>query len=207
MSSAISCNYCGRKDFSNSQALSQHLSKNRVCKERSRDVLSKGKAGQQGTMRSLQFSSVIVSNKHSFNANNCTTVLNNTPVLDGNNVPFGRSEFVKLYNNVAECEEESFDNNWPVDLDCDEQPHPGYNDYVVEDAATDSVLDNYNSYCESIVQIFAACLPNNAAEAVELLVLLRKTSAPLGLYELLMKWHFVYMQRVKIGRASCRERV
>jgi len=118
--------------------------------------------------------------------------------LDGNNVPFGRrSELVELYNNVAECEEESFDNNWPVDLDCDEQPHPGYNDYVLEDAATYSVLNNYNFYCKSIGQRFADSLPNNAAEAVELLVLLRKSRAPLGLYELLMKWHFVYMQRVK----------
>jgi len=197
MSSVISCKYCGRKDFSNSRALSQHLSKNRVCKERSRDALLKGKSGQRGTTRTLQFSSVFVSNKHSFNANNCSTVLNNTSVLDGNNVPFGQSELVELYNNVAECEEESFDNNWPVDLDCDEQPHLGHNDYVLEDAATDSVLDNYNSYCESIGQRFADCLPNNAAEAVELLVVLRKSSAPLGLYELLMKWHFVYMQRVK----------
>jgi len=84
--------------------------------------------------------------------------------LDGNNVPFGQSELVELYNNVAECEEESFDNNWPVDLDCDEQPHLGHDDYVLEDAATDSVLDNYNSYCKSIGQRFADCLPNNAAE-------------------------------------------
>ena len=198
MSSVISCKYCGRKDFSNSRALLQHLSKNR-CKERSQDALLKGKSGQRGTMRTLQFSSVwFVSNKHSFNANNCSTVLNNTSVLDGNNVPFGRrSELVELYNNVAECEEESFDNNWPVDLDCDEQPHPGYNDFVLEDAATYSVLNNYNFYCKSIGQRFADSLPNNAAEAVELLVLLRKSRAPLGLYELLMKWHFVYMQRVK----------
>ena len=35
------------------------------------------------------------------------------------------------------------------------------------------------------------------SEAVELLVVLQKSSAPLGLYELLMKWNFVYMQRVK----------
>jgi len=40
-------------------------------------------------------------------------------------------------------------------------------------------------------------LPAKAGEAIKLLSILRKTSAPLGLYEIItMKWHFFSMQQI-----------
>ena len=89
------------------------------------------------------------------------------------------------------------DNNWLNDSDVSIEPNSDSNDGIEKSLPIDSVRDNFEAYCASISRRFVDELPAKAGEAVELLLsILRRTSAPLGLYEIIMKWHFFSMQKI-----------
>ena len=196
MSTSLQCNYCGRKNFASSRALTQHLSKNPVCKERSRASLQGKSWAQQQSTRRLEFSTLSLPNKHICNSNKTGIDFNNSTVLDGNNVPICRNEYDHLLYNDQDDQGSFGDNNWLNDWDVSIEPNSDSNDGIEKSLPINSVRDNFEAYCASISRRFVDELPAKAGEAVELLSILRRTSAPLGLYEIIMKWHFFSMQKI-----------
>ena len=155
MSTSLQCNYCGRKNFASSWALTQHLSKNPVCKEQSTRASLQGKSwAQQRSTRRLKFSTLSLPNKHICNSNKTGIDFNNSTVLDGNNVPICRNEYDHLLYNDQDDQGSLEDNNWLNDSDVSIEPNSDSNNGIENSLPIDSVRDNRLSFaCGATVTI------------------------------------------------------
>jgi len=153
----------------------------------------------------LEFSAV---SRHHSRYNNVVKGLGQrkgSHILGENGVPLSLDEYMEGYHNgfrndgddaAAADDEGDFEANFDWDVSDDDDWNGVEDDYIHSFAVIEDINSNYDAFLDQFGTSIGWRLEPNQKVAIDLLSIIRKTNAPLCLYEDIMRWYLMHTGKI-----------
>lgn len=182
------CQYCGRSGFKSGRSLTQHQNQNVACQALVRASITSGKRKSATSL--LATSSIIrsKSKKKKHPVEGISTIERQSLLTDGQ-LPIDRLD-LHVDQNCREYDDDQYGDFGVLGDDDSSNAPDSDDDGIVKRSPIDEIRANFKQYCWKARKDFLPKFTKDQADAINLLVVLRKSKASLDTYEGVMKWHF-----------------
>ena len=198
MSCNIQCAYCKRDNFKSRRALSQHLSKNDECRAAMEGHMDRLHEHNQVSGNDfLQFSAVSRQHSRYKYVREGVRQRDRSNILGVNGFPLSLDEYMDSYHNGFRGNDED-DVDFALDdnLSSDDEWNGVEDDYEHSFAVIDDLNCNYESFLNKFGTTIGWTLEPSQMVSIDLLFIIRKTNAPLCLYEEIMRWYLLHTGKI-----------